>query len=191
MKKNRLGVLVTLLLLLLTSSCEIGQISKTQLQLERYSLKKADLPRDWSFNGESWDVIFGGESYTISYLQGDHVFMSHTVSILPSEDQARQAYEEWESDWFDDTNLLPGVHYSPMGEDDDFRYECEELQPGHPLKVCFYLQRHSELISFVQINLDSQSNASLTFEEINDILGVLDKRLNEVAIDAEPEDAVP
>jgi hypothetical protein len=169
--------------MLFTASCQTERISQTQLQLARYSLKKADLPSGWKFTGKSWDVDFGGESYAVTYEMDMHIFITHEVSIHASQDQAQEAYKEWEGDWFVSTNLQPDAPYSPLDQDDDYRYECKQIKPVSPLKVCFYLQRHDEMISFVKINLDNRNRNNPTLEEVNDILDVLDKRLNEVVIE--------
>ena len=47
--------------------------------------------------------------------------------------------------------------------------------------------KKKKLINFVRISLDESSKDNLTFEEINQILGILDKRLNEIVIDTKSE----
>lgn len=194
MNTNKILLLMLVLVTLLTSSCQTprtSRVSETQLQLARYSLKKADLPQGWKFEGESWSVDFGGESYTVTYEMDMLIFVSHVVSIHPSEEEAKQAYQSWEGDWFDTTYLQPDEPYSPLDEDDDYRYECEKIKPDSPIKVCFYLQRHNDVINFVHISFDGRNKDNPTFAEINDILSILDERLNEVVIDAKPEGNTP
>jgi hypothetical protein len=154
-------------------------------------LKKSDLPGfGWSNEGKSWEPAYGGESYGSVYVQDQdkYIFVRHTVSIHSSEDAAQQAYKEWEKEWFDFDliNLQPEVPYTPLDQDDDYRFECSQMKPNDPLIVCFYLQRHNQVISFVGINLDYRSTSNLTFAEINDILAILDQRLNEVVINPKP-----
>ncbi len=191
MRNTTIKIWLFLVIILITASCQTEEIIQTQLQLARYSLKKADLSKGWKFSGKSWEAVFGGESYTVVYERDKLVFITHTISVHVSEDKAKQAYKEWESDWFDTTDLQPDVQYSPLDEDDDYRYECQKLKPDSPLKVCFYLQRHNEIISFVHIGFDARSRNNTTFEEINEILAVLDERLNEVVIDAKPVSSTP
>jgi len=166
--------------MLIAASCRTSRISQTQIQLVQYSLKEADLPGSgWSVEGKSWESAYGGESYGIIYIRDKFVFINHVISIHSSEDQAQQAYQEWENEWFDITNLQPEITYDPIDQDDDSRMECFRMKPDDPLIDCVYLQRHNTLINFVKINLDYRSRSNLTFEEIDGILAILDKRLNE------------
>lgn len=187
MKRNKVMVLIIVLLTSLTSSCQTSRtsrISQTQMQLVQYSLEKTDLPGSgWSLEGKGWGADFGGESYGITYIRDKHVFVNHIVSIHSSDDRAQQAYEEWETDTFDITNLQPEQSYTPLDHDDDYRFECVQMKLTDPLMVCFYLQRHNRIISYVRISLDSRSTSTLTFEEINDVLSILDKRLSELVIE--------
>ncbi len=195
MNTNKFMILIIVLVTLLTSSCQIprtSRFSENQVQLVQYSLKEADLPGSgWSIEGQGWNTDYGGESYGITYIRDKHVFVNHIVSIHSNVDQAKQAYVEWEVKWFDVTNLQPEVPYVPSSQDDDYRFECFQMKPNDPLLVCFYLQRHNQVINFVRISLDGKSKDNLTFEEINNILGILDKRLNEVVLDAKPEGNTP
>jgi hypothetical protein len=156
-------------------------------------LKKADLPGfGWRVEVESWAPAYGGESYGIVYVRDKLVFINHDVAIYSSEDQAQQAYKEWENDWFTIAKFQAITSFSPSNTNDVFRYECEQKESGAPLgRLCLYLQRKNNLISFVRISLDENSKDNLTFEEINNILGILDKRLNEVVLDAKPEGNTP
>ncbi len=193
MNTNKILSLMLVLVTLLTSSCQIprtSRFSENQVQLVQYSLKKADLPGSgWSVEGTSWEPAYGGESYGITYIRDKLVFISHVVSIHSNEHQAQQAYQEWENEWFTIAKFQAITSFSPSNANDTFRYECEEKGPGAPLgswRLCLYLQRKNDLISFVKISLDESSKNNLTFEEINQILGILDKRLNEVVLDAKP-----
>ena len=146
-------------------------------------MKKADLSKGWKFSGKSWEAVFGGESYTVVYERDKLVFITHTISVHVSEDKAKQAYKEWESDWFDTTDLQPDVQYSPLDEDDDYRYECQKLKPDSPLKVCFYLQRHNEIISFVHIAFNTtdakENKLFLKIEAIREAGYIFDATLAE------------
>jgi len=177
---------------LVSSSCRTSRFSENQVQLVQYSLKEADLPGSgWRVEVENWAPAYGGESYGIVYIRDKFVFINHVVSIYSNEDQAQQAYQELEKKWFDVTNLLPEVPYTPLTQDDDCKLGCFKFQPSEPLMDCEYLQRHDRIISFVKINLDKRSKDNLTFEEINNILGILDKRLNEAVLDAKLEGNTP
>lgn len=187
MKRNKVMVLIIVLVTLLTSSCQASRtsrVSQIEIQLVQYSLKKADLPGSgWSLEGKGWGADYGGESYGITYIRDKHVFVNHIVSIHSSVDRAQQAYGEWEADTFDITNLQPEQSYVPLGQGDDSRFECVQMDMTDPIVVCFYLQRHNRIISYVRISVDSRSTSTLTFEEIDDILSILDERLSEVVIE--------
>ncbi len=184
MNKNKILILVLVLATLLTSSCRTSRVSQTQIQLLQYSLQKADLLGKWSVEGKAWGADYGGESYGITYMRDKYVFINHIVSIHSSEDRAKQAYKEWETKWFDVTNLQPEAPYVPLDQNDDYRFECLQIKPDDPLMDCIYLQRHNEIISFVKTNFDDRSNNNLKFAELSDILAILDKRLNELVVDA-------
>ena len=182
MAKTKIVTLIIIFLTLATSSCRTSRVSQTQMQLVEYSLKKADLPGRWSIEGKGWGADYGGESYGITYIRDNLVFINHIVSIHSSEERAKQAYEEWETKWFSLLNFQPITSFSPSNLTDDYRYECEAKEPDDPLpylKVCIYLQQHSNIISFVRISFDDRSSNNLTFTDVNDVLAILDKRLNE------------
>ena len=186
MKDTRFKILMTLMLMLITTSCQTERLSPIQLQIVGYSLKRSDLPNGWSLQGKDWSADFGGESYVVIYqLDIDmHIFITHTISMHSSEDRARNAYKEWESNWFDVTNLKPDISYSPKDKNDDYRYECFQMKPDDPLMDCIYLQRHNQIINFVKINFDARNEKNPTFMEIKNILNVLDKQINEVVDNA-------
>ena len=196
MKKTKIKILIALILMLITTSCDISPIEKahsrideTQVLLLQYILKKTDLPGSgWSIVGQSWESPYGGQSYAVVYLRDKNVFISPAVTIYSSDKQAQQGYKDMENEWFDVTNVRPKEPYTPLDQDDDYRFECLQMKPNDPLLDCIYLQRHNQLINFVKINLDSSSANNLTFEQIHDLLSILDKRLNEVVIDVNPKD---
>jgi len=169
-------------------ACQTDSLSPIQRQLINYAIKPSDLPSGWSFQGKDWSAEFGGESYSITYQLNMYVFITQTISIHSSEDRAKQAYKEWEDKWYKLVPFQSVTSFSPLSKIDDYRYECE--QSNSPLKVCVYLQRHNQLISFVKINLDIGNSRNLTVDEINDILRILDQRLSDVQIDITPSSDV-
>jgi len=181
MAKPKAVVLIIILLALATSACRASRVSQTEMQLAEYSLKKADLPGRWSVEGKGWGADYGGESYGITYIRDNLVFINHIVSIHSSEERAKQAYKEWESEWFTLLKFEPITSFSPSNLADDYRYECEEKEPDDPLpylKLCIYLQRHNTIINFVRISFDGRSNNNPTFAEVNAVLSILDERIN-------------
>lgn len=106
-EKNKVIVLITVLVVLITSSCRTSKVSQTQIQLAQLSLKQTDLPGTWSSGGKSWGADYGGESLGVVYSRDKHVFINHIISLHSSEDRAKQAYLEWEAKRFAITNLQP------------------------------------------------------------------------------------
>lgn len=200
MIKNKIVVITLILMVLLTSSCDILQqiekapprIDKTQVLVKQYVLKKTDLPgAGWRVQGEGWGTDYGGENYGITFIRDQHVFINHTLSIHPSIEEAQKALKEWENEWIKNDNLQPAIPYVSLNQKDDYVSGCFQIQPTDPLIDCEYLQRHNRIISFVQVNLDSGSANNLTFEEINDMLAILDKRVNDIVIDTTAETPSP
>jgi hypothetical protein len=193
--KKKIIVSILMLVAHLTSSCDISwnanapsRVDQTQVLLRQYTLQKTDLPgAGWRVQGDGWGTDYGGENYGITFVRDQHVFINHTLSIHPSDEQAQQAFKEWEDKWIKLMNLQSAVPYVSINQKDDYVSGCYQSQPTDPLMVCIYLQRHNRIISFVQVNLDSGSANNLTFEEINDILGIVDKRVNEMVVDTTAE----
>jgi len=164
------------------------RVDANQVLVKQYVLKKTDLPgAGWRVQGEGWGTDYGGENYGITFIRDQHVFINHTLSIHPSKEQAQQAFREWENEWIKNDNLQPAVPYASLNQNDEYVSGCYQQPPTDPFVDCEYLQRHNRIISFVKVNLDSGSINNLTFEEINNILGIIDKRVNEIVIDTTAE----
>ena len=181
-KKHKLLVMF-FVVILFTTACHTEKISQTQQKIVRFSVKRFDLPNGWSYSGENWYRDFGGENYTVAYAVSDtpKIAFGHTISAYETEDDARDAYPKWENDVFSEAwEPWDGADFSPSDPNDLSRFECFQLSTNSPIIDCDYLQLHGRFISLVLVNLDSKS---MTFEQLNEILGILDKRLNEVSID--------
>ncbi len=189
MHRSRLNLLIVFLLTILASFCQTEAMSPLDRQLTQYALKTNDLPTGWKYSDKDWGVEFGGSGYTVVYelKANTRIFFSNTVAIYAGDEKSKLAYQQWEDLWFKSTQPWPEATYSPQDQNDDYRFECLSF-PDDPILSCTYIQRHNNKISFAHINLD---NKSLTFTELNDILGILDKRLNEVADGATPESNAP
>ena len=194
MNTNKILSLMLVLVTLLTASCQVDRFNSDALnssrsQLKQYSLEITDLPHGWKFSERSWGTDFGGESYAVTYKLNDLIHISHDTDIYSDEDQSKIGYQKWEADWFNSTTKpWPGATFSPSDQSDQSRFECLQLSPMDPLLSCAYLQRHKKIISFVLVTID---NSDFTFTELNSILDILDKRLNEVVLDAKPEGNTP
>jgi len=179
MKRDTIIILIILIMVLSIVSCQTEGLSPLQSQLTQYSLKIEDLPNGWQFSDKSWEADFGGAGYTVNYELNTNIFISNTVDIYLNTDKSKLAYQQWEDLWFKSTQPWPEATYLPRDQKDDYRFECLRF-PEDPILSCSYLQRHNNVTSFLKINLD---NKNLTFTELNDILGILDKRLNDVGIE--------
>lgn len=194
MIRNKTVMIILILVTLLAASCDLSQIenapprrSNNQLLVKQYVLKKTDLPgAGWSIEGEGWEYDFGGEGYGIVFIRDQHVFVTHSLSIYPNEEQAQQALKESENKWIKLTNIQPTIPYVSSNQKDDYLSGCYQEQPTYPLIICIYLQRHNQIISFVKVNLDSGSANTLKFDEVNNMLSVLDKRVNEMSVASTP-----
>lgn len=189
MHRTRLNLLLVFLLAILASSCQTEAMSPLDRQLTEYALKTNDLPNGWKHSSEDWGVEFGGSGYTVTYelKTNASIFLSNTIAIYLNEEKSKLAYQQWEDLWFKSTQPWPEATYLPQDKNDDYRFECLSF-PDDPILSCSYIQRHTNIINFAHINLD---NKNLTFIELNDILGILDKRVNEVAVDATPRINAP
>ena len=188
MRSTRIKAIVVLSLMFTMAACQTEKMSQGQVKLARYTLKIDDLPKGWQFTGRSWSTDFGGDSYTVTYEIDDHNFLSHTISMFQNETEAKKGYEEWNHEWFGITQPHPEATYSPLNPEDVYKFECVQLSPESPLFSCEYLQRHSEIISFMHANL---TNTHLTFAELNKVLKILDERINTVTLDSEKGTPTP
>ena len=191
MTKSKIVILIIILVTLAISSCRTSRISPTQIQLVQYSLKEEDLPGKWNVEGNGWGADYGGESYGITYIRNQYVFVNHIVSLHSSESRAKQAYTEWEAKRFILATLQPELSYIPVDKNDDHNFKCAQLRPDSPVRVCVFLQRHGTIINFVRVSFDNRSTQNLTFEEVNSVLTILDDRLNENIVNTKSEGDTP
>ena len=182
-KKLQYTFLVAILFsILATVSCQVERISQSQLELERLSVTITDLPDGWVYSGQNWNESFGGETYTIGYgvPYNNIIRFAHTITEYSNEDQAKIGYPKWEADTFDgDWNEWEGANFVPSDPNDQYRFECLQVLSDTSVVSCRYLQRHNQIISYVLVNLDGEA---MTLSQLNEILGVLDVRLNEVVV---------
>jgi hypothetical protein len=170
------------ILLLLTTSCQIEKISQTELKLERYAVKISDLPKGWIFSGEDWNYKFEGESYLAAYgvPNSNMIRFGHTIAIYPDEVQAENAYPKWEGEWFSATEKWTGAKFTPSDPKDAFRFECQQILSDKSIVSCSFLQRHKEFIVSILVTLDGKA---MTLSQLNEILLVLDERLNKTTME--------
>ncbi len=168
-----------MLVTLITASCNAERVSETQLRLERYAAKITDMPSGWIFSGEDWSTQFGGESYVRGYVASysNVIRFDHHIAIYPDEATAKTVYPQWEDEWFKAMEKWPNAEFVPSDPNDEYRFECRQDFPQ--VVACSYLQQHNQFIVFILVNLDGKA---MTFAQMNQILGVLDKRLNTTSV---------
>ena len=166
---------------LITVSCNVQKVSDTQLKLERYAVTIHDLPQGWIFSDENWTNPFGGESYVRGFGIPNNTLIrfGHSISIYPDEKQAEVAYPQWKAYWFIAPWNFPGANFVPSDPNDQYIYECQQVLQDKSIISCRFLQRHNQFIVFVLTNIDGKA---MTVAQLNQILGVLDKRLNETSM---------
>lgn len=179
--KNRPYIFFCIIAWLIFTSCQAERITQNQLKLERYAVKRNDLPKGWTFDGEDWDYKYGGETYLAAYTVPNNrsIGIAHSITLYKSEEQAEDAFPKWQDEWFTATRSWPGAEFTPIDSKDAFIYECQQLQlttPG-PLTSCSFLQKHGDFIVSILVTLDDQA---MTLEQFNGVLQVLDKRLNDI-----------
>ena len=183
---NRTLLSMILVGLLTTISCQtqVETISQTQMKLERYAVTIHDLPQGWIYSGENWTNSFGGEDYTRGFdipnnTNGARIGLGHTMSIYPDEKQAEAAYPQWEDYSFGGLWNYSGAEFVPSDPNDQYEYKCQQILQDKSIIGCRFLQRHNQFIVYVSATIDGKA---MTLAQLNQILGVLDKRLNETSM---------
>lgn len=162
------------------ASCQVENISENQLKLERYSLRISELPSGWIFDGENWSRQLDGDTYLVAYGVKDNISVriGHSISLYASKDKADEAFLKWEDKWLDAVEEWAGAEFTPINAEDVFLYECQQVISS--LLSCSFLQRHENFVIHVLVTLD---NKSMTLDQFNEILKILDKRLNETSFE--------
>jgi hypothetical protein len=170
------------ILLLLTTSCQIEKISQTELKLERYAATTKDFPKGWAFVSEDWGGESGKESYSANYNvpSKNIIGFGETIVLYPDQARSQNAYLEWEKEWFSVGEKWPGTEFAPLDSNDEYRYECTQISLDKSVISCVFLQKHNELVVLILVNIDDKA---MTFSQLNEVLRVLDERLNKVKLD--------
>lgn len=171
------------ILAILLTACNAEKISQAQLKLAQFAVKKNDLPEGWHYSGENWYQSLGGENYVRAYQVSDtpKIGFGHTISAYQIEMEAKEAYSNWENDVFSGKwDYFEEANFVPSNPNDLYRFECQQIFSDTSIIYCSYLQQHGRFISHVSVNLDPEF---MSFEQLNEILEILDKRLNEISID--------
>jgi len=166
----------------LSSSCQTGVISQTELKLERYAATTKDFPKGWAFVSEDWGSESGKKSYSATYgvPNKDIIGFGETIAIYPDQERAQNAYLELEEKWFSVGEKWPGTEFTPLDSNDKYRYECIQIFLDKSIISCRFLQKHNELVVLILVNIDDQA---ITISQFNKVLRVLDDRLNKVTLD--------
>ena len=151
------------------------------MKLERYAVTIQDLPTGWIYSGENWSNSFGGEDYVRGFGIPNNTMIrfGHDISIYPDEKQAEVAYPQWEAYWFGGLWNYPGANFVPSDPHDQYIYKCQQILQDKSIISCSFLQRHNQFIVSVLATIDGKA---MTVAQLNQLLGVLDKRLNETSM---------
>ena len=102
-------------------------------------------------------------------------------SIRTKEDeQAKIAYPKWEKEEFNSTQKWIGADFIPSDPQDDYRFEGVQVLSDKSIISCSYLQRHQKFIAYVLVTFDDDI---VTFAKLNNILKIIDDRLNQVILE--------
>lgn len=177
---SRLKYIFIPFIALLLMSCQGNAISQTAQKLERYALNPRDLPKGWEFFSEGWSSEPGEHYYgtTFGVPNRDIIGLSQVVEWYPDEDQARLGYSEYEEEWFSVGQEWPGAEFTPLDTKDNYRYVC--LDVFTEILTCRFLQRHNNIVTLILVNFDDKV---MNMTQFNEILKVLDTRLNTVTLD--------
>ena len=168
---------VSILLLCTACGVEDPDIGETvNFQFEEVHIVKADLSDKWQYKSLDW---LEGNVKSVTYKAGEGIFLSHDVGVYPGPEAAEFAYSEWEEKWYAGA-WQPRLEatFTPSDPGDQFRYECiDVIANGKPKSPCTFLQQHGRLVSLVLVSIDGES---ITFDEFNDLLQVIDGKLNAI-----------
>ena len=169
-------------LFVVLSSCQAEPIKPASLKLERYSVTAKDFPDGWKFVGEDWSSGSNTERYSVSYgaPSKDGIGLNQTIQLYTSLSMAQDEYSNQEKEWFSTTEKWEGTEFSPLDSEDDFKYECVQIFMDKSIVSCSFLQRHNEIVVIILVNVDGEL---ITFAQLNEILRVLDERLNVIALE--------
>lgn len=163
-------------------SCQAEPIKPASLRLERYAVTAKDFPDGWKFVGEDWSSGTDIERYSVSYgaPSKDGIGLNQTIQLYASISAAQDEYSSQEKEWFSTTKKWEGTEFTPVNSKDDYRYECVQIFMDKSIVSCGFLQRHNEIVVIILINVDGEL---ITFAQLNEILRVLDERLNLIALE--------
>ncbi|HMV96968.1 MAG TPA: hypothetical protein PKE48_11760 [Anaerolineales bacterium] len=171
---------ISIIVLLITSSCQAEVVSHTSQKLERYAVSTNDLPDGWAFFSEDWSGELGEDYYAATYgiPNKDIIGLSQVIAMYPSEEQTQLGYSEREEKWFSVGEVWPGTEFTPLNSNDKYRYEC--VQIFSDIVDCTFLQGHNNIVVLILVSIDGKT---MTMAQFNEILRVLDERLNIVALE--------
>lgn len=169
-------------LFVMVSSCQVESINPTALKLERYSIVAKDFPDGWKFVGRDWSSEFGIESYSVAYgvPSKEGIGFRQTIELLTNLPSAQNEYSKQETKWFSTTEKWEGTDFSPLNSEDDYRFECVQIFMDKSIASCSFLQRHNHMVVIILVNVDGEA---ITFSQLNEILRVLDERLNLITLE--------
>lgn len=173
---------INVVLFMTLTSCQSEPIKPASLRLERYAVTAKDFPDGWKFVGEDWSSVIDTERYSVSYgaPSKDGIGLNQTIQLYASISAAQDEYSTQENEWFSTTKKWEGAEFTPVNSKDDYRYECVQIFMDKSIVSCSFLQRHNEIVILILVNVDGEL---ITFAQLNEILRVLDERLNLIALE--------
>ncbi len=164
--------------------CSVGRDNPTNDFPSGMLMVPQDLPRGWTREDVYFEDVLNAQSVTVAHVgssdpKESHILVSHQLSLYQTETDAKNAYSDWESEWFTTDKLIPpnGWLFQPQDTQDQSRFGClNQTINEKPFLVCRYLQRHKSIISLVLANLDGET---LTLEQFANTLMLIDTRMNQ------------
>lgn len=185
-KKNGSIIIVLIFSQLLLSGCRVfTPPNEFPYQL---MLKEHDLPPQFDFKESAFPETEQGTAYYLSYETGDNEiaqFIVHQVAIYPDESTAKEQYSEGIKSAFSNNSYTPkDIDFKPRSNSDKFELMCiNTLVNGMHNMACEVIQLHGNLVVYV---LGHINHATMTLDEFERTLHVLDKRLPENKVSMPP-----
>jgi len=180
MKKN---VLITIIFIafshFIMSGCSVLKPPK-EFPYE-LMLKECDLPPQFVFKESIFPETEKGTTYYLSFETGDNKiaqFIAHQVAIYPDESTAKEQYSERIKSAFSNNSYTPkDIDFKPRSNSDKFELMCiNTLVNGMDNMACEVIQLHGNIVVYV---IGHINNETMTLDEFERTLHVLDKRLPE------------
>ena len=147
-------------------------------------ISATDLGPGWQVEHTSFPRVDGAlSSYGLTLRYSDVTdatkpAVSHQLTIYPDASSAIAGFANLRDEFNLDRPSDPMIDLRPQSADDLVDSHCERVaMNGQPRISCIWIQQHRTQVTLVNGLLDEQA---LTFEELIQLIRVLDVRLNEL-----------